>query len=85
MTEIESKFIRQLKIKDYIYIATLLIGALLWWRDDVKEDAVVEANMINLVGEVEDINDKLDRHEKYWINQNEINGRVITYIDIDSR
>jgi len=27
------------KIKDYIYIGTLLIGGLLWWRDEVKEDA----------------------------------------------
>lgn len=74
-----------IKIKDYVYIATILIGALLWLRDEAKEDAVVETNMQNLINDIADINKKLDRNEEYWINQNEINGRVITYIDIDSR
>ena len=73
------------KIKDYVYIATILIGAIFWVRDEAKEGAVIETNMQNIVDDIADINKKLDRNEEYWINQNEINGRVITYIDIDSR
>ena len=73
------------KIKDIVW-ALSLVGVIITWRvDKARIQAVVETNMLNLMGEVEDANDKLDRHEKYWINQNEINGRVITYIDIDSR
>jgi len=73
------------KIKDIVW-AVSLVGVIITWRvDKARIQAVVETNMLNLMGEVEDANDKLDRHEKYWINQNEINGRVITYIDIDSR
>lgn len=73
------------RIKDIIYVLSL-VGVIITWRvDKARTQAVVETNMVNLMEEVEDINAKLDRHETYWINQNEINGRVITYIDIDSR
>lgn len=68
-----------------IYIFTLIIMVLFWMRDEAKEDAVIETDMKNLADDVSDINKKLDRNEEYWQNQNRINGRVITYIDIDSK
>lgn len=59
------------KIKDYVYIGTILIGALLWWRDEVKEDAVVEAAMSELQKDVSEIKStqdiKFHQYDTYWI------------------
>ena len=87
MTEIEqSKVIRQLKIKDYIYIATLLIGALLWWRDDVKEDAVTEAAMSELQKDVSEIKStqdiKFNTYDTYWIQNTKNITRIVTVLEL---
>jgi uncharacterized membrane protein len=73
------------KLKDIAW-ALSLVGVIITWRvDKARTQAVVETNMANLMIKVEDANKKLDRHETYWNNQNEINGRVVTYIELDSR
>jgi len=68
-----------------IWSLTILVGILFYVRDEAAEKAITEHTLADVLSEVDDINKKLDRHESYWINQNQINGRVITYIDIDSR
>ena len=72
-------------IERVVFLVTILTGVIFYIRDEAKERAVRETTVENLMEKMDEMNNKLDRHETYWKNQSEINGRVITYIDIDSR
>ncbi len=72
-------------IERIVYIATILIGVALYIRDEAKEKATIETTMVNFSDDVEEIKDKLNKHDGYWIEQMEINGRVITWIELDSK
>lgn len=68
------------RIKEYVYIGTIVIGALLFWRDEVKEDALTEATLIQLQKDVSKIKSTQDtkfyQYDQYWI----INTANITAI-----
>lgn len=72
------------KIKDIIYIAGIIIGVLFWYRDEVKEDTVQEEQMKTVQKNQEEILKTLHEHGNYWIEQQELNGRVTMYITLDS-
>ena len=76
------------KIKDYVYIAVLITGALLWWRDEVKEDAVNEAALSELQEDVSEIkstqNIKFQKYDEYWIKNTENITRIVTVLELDA-
>ena len=75
-----------IRIKDYIYIGALIIGALLWWRDEVKEDAVVEATMSELQKDMSEVkskqNIKFNQYDQYWIQNTENITHVTTLLEL---
>jgi hypothetical protein len=77
----------KLNLKDYIYIATLVIGALLWWRDEVKDQATAEADLRSMHEDVSEIKSKLNvkfnQYDLYWMEQKEVNGSVITALGLE--
>ncbi len=74
------------KIKDYVYIGAMVIGALLWWRDEVKEDAVVEAAMSELQKDVSEIKStqqiKFNTYDTYWIQNTKNITRIVTVLEL---
>jgi len=68
-----------------VYLFTFVTMIVFYMVDEAKEKAVTETNLTNILSDVEEINKKLYRYETYWINQNQINGRVVAYIDLDSK
>ena len=61
-----------------VWALGIVIGVLLWLRDEAKDDAIIETQLKQLVE-----NDKA--RTEYWNRQNEINGRILTWIEYSSR
>ena len=72
-------------IKDIVWAATIIIGVLLWWRDEVKDRIVYEEQIKTVQKNQEEILKTMHEHGTFWIQQKELNGKVIMYIDLDSR
>ena len=60
--------------KDILYVATLVVAVLLWWRDEAKDQAVLETKLNVLIE-----ND--EKQEEYIDRQNEINGKFLILYD----
>jgi hypothetical protein len=60
-------------IKDLIYAITIVVGVLLFLRDEAKDDAILEVELKQLIR-----ND--EKREDYWNNQLEFNGTVNEFI-----
>ena len=60
-------------IKDIIYVITIVVGVLLFLRDEAKDEALIEVTLNQLVK-----ND--EKREGYWVNQLEFNGTVNEFI-----
>jgi len=64
-------------IERAVWALTLIIGVLLYFRDEAKDDAMIETQLNILIE-----NDK--QRTEYWNKQNEINGRIMLYMQLDS-
>lgn len=71
--------------KDVIYICTIIVGVVLFFRDEAGDKAVLETTVNYNKMEIEEINEKLGRYEEYWLEQKEINGAIINLLRGDSR
>jgi len=75
-------------IKDYVYIGAMIIGALLWWRDEVKEDAVNAAALTELKNDVSEIKStqqvKFGIYDTYWIEQTKSMATVTAILGVSS-
>ena len=72
-------------IKDIIYIAGIIIAVLFYFRDKATKGAVIEEQTKIMIENQRIIIDKIHEIDLRFEKQAEINGRVIMYIDIDSR
>ena len=71
-------------IKDVIYILTIIIGVLFYFRDKAAKEAVHEAqdkvmveNQLNILNKLKEIDVKFEK-------QAETNGKILMYIELDS-
>ncbi len=60
-----------------VWLFGIVIGAMLWLRDEAKDDAIIETQLKILIE-----ND--EKRTEYWNRQNEINGRIIMFMELDS-
>jgi len=72
-------------VKDIIYIVTIIIGVIFWYRDKIKNDTIQQEQMKTVQKNQEEILKTLHEHDNFWIKQQEINGRVTMYITLDSQ
>ena len=68
--------------KDAIYVLTIIIMVMFWFRDEAKEEVELEVTMREIAKDVAEIKTKINRHEEYWLNQMGVNTRLITIADL---
>lgn len=72
------------RIKDLIYLATVIIAVLFYFRDKAVGRAVQEAQMKNVIENQESILNKLKEIDIKNEKQAEINGKILMYIELDA-
>ena len=70
-------------IKEYVYIATIILSIGYHFIDEAKEKATVDADMKHMAQELKEVNKKLDKYGDYWLEQKEVNGAIITALSLD--
>jgi hypothetical protein len=74
-------------IKWAVWIATIIIGGLIWVTDESKDNAKYEALMDVTIPEIrndqKEIMKTLEKHEDRWMEQAEWAGGVNAYFRID--
>ena len=71
-------------VERFVYIATILVGVIFYIRDAGRDKAIIETTMNVVLEDVKEIKKELNKYDEYWIQQTEINGRIIMYIELDS-
>jgi len=66
-----------------VFALTILIGLVFYIRDNAVDRAMMSARLDQLEQNQEDMLMKMQEFERYWRRQNEINGRIIQYLDMD--
>jgi hypothetical protein len=77
--------IKIVHVKDAIYIITVILGVLFFFRDKAINQAVKEEQMQTVQKNQEEILKKLQDYDLRWDEQMEQNGKVNMYIILDSR
>lgn len=70
-------------IERIVYICTILIGVIFYARDEAKEEATIETEMVNMADDIKEMRSKLNDHDGYWLEQKEVNGAIVTALSLD--
>ena len=70
-------------IKEYIYIATIILSVGYHFIDEAKESTTVDMTIQHQDEKLDEILETLSDHEKYWLEQMAFNGSVNEYIRLD--
>lgn len=66
-----------------IFMSTILIGVIFYVRDNAVDRAMMASRLEQLEKNQDEMLNKMQEFERYWRRQNEINGRIIQYLDLD--
>ena len=66
------------KVKDAIIVISFVVSALVWYTTKTTNEAVNAEYIKNHTQDLKNINDKLDM-------QYELNGKIIMYMEMDSK
>ena len=70
-------------VERIVWLLTIIVGVLLFIRDEAKDRATIENEVAHMREEVKEINKKLERYGEYWMEQKEVNGAVIRALNAD--
>lgn len=76
------------QIKDYVYIISIILMVVFYFRDEAKEKAVMEVTLKEVRDDVSEIkslqNNKFRTYDQYWIENTKSITRIITVLELDS-
>jgi len=76
------------QIKDYVYIITIILMVVFYFRDEAKEKATMEVTLKEVRDDVSEIksaqNTKFRTYDQYWIKNTENITRIVTVLELDS-
>jgi len=76
------------QIKDYIYIGTIIIMVMFYFRDEAREKATLEVTLKEVRDDVSEIKSeqtlKFNKYDTYWIENTKSISRIITVLELDS-
>lgn len=72
-------------IKDVIYIVSIIIAVFFYFRDKAVRGAVLETQIKTMITTQESILEKIKEIDVKFEKQSEINGKVLMYIELDSK
>ena len=64
-------------IERAVWALGLIITVLISYKSNAKKDAIIETELKSLI-------ESDEKRTEYWNRQNEINGRIIEYMRLDS-
>jgi hypothetical protein len=70
-------------IKWAVWVGSILIGVIFWFRDEAKEKATTEVTLQNMEEKIDRVLEKQKTYDGYWHEQTEINGRIVTWMELD--
>ena len=70
-------------IERLVFILTVLVGIIFHFRDKAKMEATTEVKIVVHDADIAEIKAKLERNEQYWLEQKEVNGAFIQYLNLD--
>lgn len=76
------------QIKDYIYIASIVVMVLFYLRDEAKEKATLEVTLSEVRADVSEIksiqNVKFQTYDQYWIQNTANITRIVTVLELNA-
>jgi hypothetical protein len=71
-------------IKDIIYILSILIAVMFYFRDKAIHSVVIETKVDTIIENQKNILNNMKELDIKFEKQSEINGKVLMYIELDS-
>ena len=72
-------------VKDIIYLATIVIGVLFYFRDRTKESTIRQVQLETVISNQEKTFNKINELDKKFETQAELNGKLLMYIELNER